>query len=94
MHLWELSQAERTAHSALPSSSATAERRTAIPITWHCAKIDRAEDIALKYATEIAINFKSMLLEETNMPEKLLDIQIFCDNHHVVSSIFTTKVTD
>ena len=76
------------------------EKRTCVPITWHCAKINRvttstyeAESIALKFATEIAINFKTTLQEITNIPDKLLGIQIFCDNHHVVSSIFTTKDT-
>ena len=76
------------------------ERRTCVPLSWHCAKINRvvtstyeAEAIALKYATEIAINFKDMLKEITNMPEKLLGIQVFCDNHQVVSLVFTTKDT-
>ena len=76
------------------------ERRTAVPLSWHCAKIDRvttstyeAEAIALKYASEIAINFRDMISEITNIPEKLLNTQVFCDNHHVVSSVFTTKDT-
>ena len=76
------------------------ERRTCAPLFWHCAKINRVvtstyvtEAIALKYAREIAINFKDMLKEITIMPEKLLVIQVFCDNHHVVSSVFTTTDT-
>ena len=76
------------------------EKRTACILEWHCSKIDRvttstyeAEAIALKHATEVAINLKETLLEITNIPRKLLDIQVFCDNHHVVSSIFSTKDT-
>ena len=33
------------------------------------------------------------IMEVTNIPKKLLYIQVFCDNHHVVSSIFSTKDT-
>ena len=76
------------------------ERRTANVIDWQCGKIDRvttstyeAESIALREATERVMNIKDMIREITNIPKKLIDIQIFCDNHHVVSSIFSTKDT-
>ena len=76
------------------------EKRTACVIDWHCSKIDRvttstyeAEAIALKHATEVTINLKETIHEITNIPKKLIDIQAFCDNHHVVSSIFSTKDT-
>ena len=52
-----------------------------------------AESIALKHATEVAINLKDTIHDITNIPQKLIDIQVFCDNHHVVSSIFSTKDT-
>ena len=76
------------------------ERRTANVIDWHCGKIDRvttstyeAESIALRDAAERVINIRDTIMEVTNIPKKLLDIQVFCDNHHVVSSIFSTKDT-
>ena len=76
------------------------EKRAACILDWHCSKIDRvttstyeAEAIALKHATEVTINLKETLHEVTNIPKKLIDIQVFCDNHHVVSSIFSTKDT-
>ena len=76
------------------------EKNTACVLDWHCSKLDRvttstyeSESIALKHATEVAINLKDSLHQITNIPKKLLDIQVFCDNHHVVSSIFTTKDT-
>lgn len=76
------------------------ERRTANVIDWHCGKVDRvttstyeAEAIALREATEATLNLKDMIMEITNIPKRLIDIQAFCDNHHVVSSIFSTKDT-
>lgn len=76
------------------------ERRRANVIDWHCGKVDRvttstyeAEAIALREATEATLNLKDMIMEITNIPKRLIDIQAFCDNHHVVSSIFSTKDT-
>ena len=84
----------------LSEGYAPSERRTANVIDWHCGKIDRvttstyeSEAIALKQATEHALNIKQTIMEIVNVPSRLIDIQAFCDNHHVVSSIFSTKDT-
>ena len=76
------------------------ERKKACVITWKSGKINRivtstyeAEAIALTQAAEEAIAIKRQVIALTGIPDGLIEIEIFCDNHDVVSSVHSTKDT-
>ena len=76
------------------------ERRKACVVTWKSGKVNRvvtstyeAEAIALTQATEEAIAIKRQVMALTEIPSELIQIEVFCDNHDVVSSVHSTKDT-
>ena len=76
------------------------ERRKACVVTWKSGKVNRvvtstyeAEAIALTQATEEAIAIKRQVMALTDIPSDFIQIEVFCDNHDVVSSVHSTKDT-
>ena len=74
------------------------ERRKACVVTWKSGKVNRvvtstyeAEAIALTQASEEAIAIKRQVIALTDIPSDLILIEVFCDNHDVVSSVHSTK---
>ena len=76
------------------------ERRKACVVTWKSGKVNRvvtstyeAEAIALTQAAEEALAVKRQIRALTEIPEDLIEVEVYCDNHDVVSSIQSTKDT-
>ena len=74
------------------------EDRVAMPIEWSSGKLNRtvtstyeAESIALTAATEEAIQLKKEFINLIGCTPDMIDIQLYCDCHDVVASIFSTK---
>ena len=69
-----------------------------MPIDWASGKLNRivtstyeAESIALTVATEEAIQLKKELINLIGCSPDLISIEVFCDCHDVIASVFSTK---
>ena len=49
--------------------------------------------MALTEAAEEGLSIKRQLVAITSIPADLIEVEAFCDNHDVVSSVFSTKDT-
>ena len=70
------------------------ERNKACVVTWKSGKVNRvvtstyeAEAIALTQAAEEALAIKRQVIGLTGIPDDLIEIELYCDNHDVISSI-------
>ena len=74
------------------------QHNVAMPLDWSSGKLHRivtstyeAEAIALTNATEEAIQLKMEIINLVGCNPELVEIQVFCDCHDVIASIFSTK---
>ena len=73
-------------------------RNTVMPIDWSSGKLNRivtstyeAESIALTVATEEAIQLKKEIINLIGCSPDSIQIEVFCDCHDVIASVFSTK---
>ena len=74
------------------------DKNIAMPLDWASGKLNRivtstyeAEAIALTSAIEEVIQLKKELMNLVGCPPEMIEIQVFCDCHDVIASIFSTK---